>query len=440
MSNLTLTPLDYSDDLINCYQSLSDLPDFVLLESSDKQHGRYDIVTAYSYDSFKISRDAPDIQNAFQQLQSMLPRAVSSCELPFQGGAIGYIAYDFGEVLEGIKSTAHPGNDMPVIDMRFYDWAIVVDHRLKQVNLVSENSKPETAVYIREALARWRRCQETSRCFTLSQLFTPLISKQSYQHSFNAIHQELVCGRSYQVNYTQPFLGQYQGNPWEMYKRVRAKNPVPYSAFLRCADGDILSFSPERYLLMDKLQVLTSPIKGTARRSADPAMDEQLRDSLVACAKNRAENTMIVDLLRNDLGKIAKPGSIKVTNLCEIQSFNAVHHLVSHIEAECVAEMTPIQIFAAGFPGGSITGAPKREAMHIIHEHEPFSRGVYCGSIAYFSAHGRFDSNIAIRTLTAKKETLYLSAGGGIVIDSKWEDEYLECFTKIAAIVGSMQD
>lgn len=439
MSSLTLTPLTYSDDLIANYQALSDLPGFVLLESSDKQRGRYDIVTALPYDSLTVLRDSANIHDAFKQLQSMLPSRTSACDLPFQGGAIGYIAYDLGEILAGISSKPHIANDMPIIDMRFYDWAIVVDHQIKCVNLVAANDKSETAAHIDEVQARWQRGSVSAAPFILQQAFTPLIKEREYQQAFNAIHQELTRGRSYQVNYTQPFLGQYSGDPWEMYKRVRAKNPVPYSAFLRTADGDIVSFSPERFLTMNQGIVLTSPIKGTTKRSADPVLDEQLKASLIASTKDQAENVMIVDLLRNDLGKFAEPGSVKVTGLCQVQSYNAVHHLVSNIEARCPSSTTPIQVFQACFPGGSITGAPKREAMRIINEQEPFARGVYCGSIGYFSVHGRFDSNIAIRTLIAKEETLYLSAGGGIVIDSNWQDEYRECFTKIAAIVNHMR-
>lgn len=438
MCRLTLTPLLYSDDLIAYYQTLLDLPGFVLLESTDKQRGRYDIVTALPYDSLRILRNEPNIHNAFQQLQSMLPNSPSFCELPFQGGAIGYIAYDLGEMLAGINSVPHSSNDMPLIDMQFYDWAIVVDHHLKCVSLVSANTQPETEKVIKEIQARWLQRSSASSSFILQEPFAPLIDQKDYQHAFKAIHQELTRGRSYQVNYTQPFIGHYSGDPWAMYKMVRVKNPVPYSAFLRGANGDILSFSPERFLTMDNGHVLTSPIKGTTKRSADSKLDEQLRASLVASSKNHAENVMIVDLLRNDLGKFAIPGSVKVTALCEVQSFNEVHHLVSDIEAQCVPDITPLQIFEGCFPGGSVTGAPKREAMRIISEHEPYARGVYCGSIAYFSAHGRLDSNIAIRTLTAKEETLYLSAGGGIVIESNWEDEYRECLTKIAGIVNHL--
>lgn len=430
--------MPYHDDLIANYQSLSDLPGFVLLESSDKQRGRYDIVTALPYDSFKVLRGSPSVHQAFEQFKSMLPSAPSPYDFPFQGGAIGYFSYDFGAELININTNAHPLNDMPLIDMRFYDWAIIADHQRKSVHLVAANNKPETVYVLEDIKSRWQRQPIVYQPFKLQQAFTSMISRQDYQQAFTAIHQELVRGRAYQVNYTQPFLGKYSGDPWEMYKRIRLKNPVPYAAFLPCVDGDIISFSPERFMHIENGLVLTSPIKGTAKRSSNRAMDELLKSSLELSAKNRAENVMIVDLLRNDLGKFAKPGSVRVTSLCEIQSFNAVHHLVSNIEAQCPDRITPLQAFAACFPGGSITGAPKREAMRIVSEHEPYARGVYCGSIAYFSAHGRVDSNIAIRTITAKQESMYLSAGGGIVIDSDWQDEYRECFTKIEAIVRQL--
>ena len=430
--------LDYTHDLITRYQSLSHLPGFVLLESSDKQRGRYDIVTAYPYDSLKVLRNSSSIQGAFNQLQSMMPKASVFCDLPFQGGAIGYIAYDFGEMLAGLSSTPHPCNDMPLIDMRFYDWAIVADHHLKRVSLISANRVPETVDIVCEIKVLWEGSTRLYEPFKLQEAFMPLISKLDYEQAFRAIHQELTRGRSYQVNYTQPFLGRYSGEPWELYKRVRSTNPVPFSAFMRCSEGNILSFSPERFFLMDDGMVSTSPIKGTAHRSTDPLIDEELKSTLKACAKNQAENVMIVDLLRNDLSKFAKPGSVHVTTLCEVQSFKAVHHLVSHIEARYLDNVKPSQVFAACFPGGSITGAPKRESMRVINEQEPYSRGVYCGSIAYLSAHGRVDGNIAIRTITAKDDSLYLPAGGGIVIDSNWEDEYRECFTKIAAIVNEL--
>ncbi len=436
MSPLTITSLPYTDDLIHRYASLSDLPGFVLLESSDQERGRFDIVTALPYETFEVTRDSSDLPQAFERIQSMLPKhCKEESDLPFQGGAIGYVAYDFGEMLAGIHSIPHACNDMPLIHLGFYDWAIVTDHKTKKVHCVLANTQTNTASIAVEVGERWKHPVVRPHPFALIQPFIPLVTQKEYQEAFALIHQELTRGRSYQVNYTQPFLGEYTGDTWGMYLRVRATNPVPYSAFLRGAEGDLLSFSPERFLCIDQGHVYTSPIKGTAKRSLNPFIDAQLKEALLNSSKNRAENTMIVDLLRNDLGKIAVPGSVKVTSLCEAQSFKAVHHLVSHIEAQCAEEITPLQVFSAAFPGGSITGAPKRESMHIINEREPFARGVYCGSIVYFSAHGRCDSNIAIRTVTAKQDTMYLSAGGGIVMDSDWEDEYRECFIKLAAII-----
>lgn len=436
---MTIYPLAYPDDLITHYQSFCDMPGFVLLESTDQRRGRYDIMSACPYDQLKIARDANDINTAFREFERMLPAKKSFCDLPFQGGAIGYIAYDLGAKLAGIHSPPHPMfADLPILDIQFYDWAIVTDHLTRQVNLIVANHRPETASMIAEICNRWKKKSLTNQKFKLLDGFKPLITKQDYQQAFHAIHQDLKQGRAYQVNYTQPFMAGYDGDAWEMYKLISRKNPVPYSAFLRNSSADVLSFSPERFLQMEKGNLLTSPIKGSARRSSDGKEDGELQAALLASSKNRAENVMIVDLLRNDLGKIALPGSVKVKTLCELQSYNAIHHLVSDITAECATHITPVEAFAACFPGGSITGAPKLEAMRVISEHEPFARGVYCGSIGYFSVHGRFDSNVAIRTVTAKNNSLYLAAGGGIVIDSTWEDEYRECYTKIRAIVNEI--
>lgn len=438
MSVLQVYPLPYKNDLVNHYQSFSQLPGYVLLESQDHQHGRYDIMTALPFDELKVSRSSSNCHEALQQLENKLLSVHSSTsDLPFQGGAIGYISYDFGEMLAGIVSKPHPLNDMPLIDIKFYDWAIVVDHHCQKVQLVVAHRNPDTKHYVKDILKRWESQETHYPAFVLYEKFSPLFRKDDYRLAFDAIHQSLKQGRAYQVNYTQPFVGRYRGDSWEMYKKIRVKNRVPYASFIRGLEGDVLCFSPERFLCIDKGVALTSPIKGTTKRLSSLRLDNVAKAHLLASEKNRAENVMIVDLLRNDLGKFSKPGSVKVTALCELQSFKAVHHLVSTIQSECKDNITMPEAFAACFPGGSITGAPKIESMHIIQENEPFSRGIYCGSIAYFSNHGRLDSNIAIRTVTAKHDSLYLSAGGGIVIDSCWEDEYRECFTKIAAIVNA---
>jgi para-aminobenzoate synthetase component 1 len=433
VSVITLLELNYSVDLLAHYQKLSTLPGFVLLESSDKVAGRYDIVSACPY---LLRNSGKDI---FQELQALPGSEQSSLDLPFQGGAIGYFSYDLGANLAGVDSSAQTTlHHLPLFEVGLYDWALIADHHLKKVTLFAANTQPETAGIVEEVLSLWNTRTANNPSFVLQTPFKPLISKADYKTAFDAIYQDLLRGRSYQVNYTQPFNAHYRGDAFAMYCQIRAKNPVPFSAFLGSTAASILSFSPERFLLMDKGTVLTSPIKGTAGRAACPFEDARLRSNLLNCAKNKAENVMIVDLLRNDLGKIAKPGSVVVEGLCEVESYQAVHHLVSHIKAQCQERLSPVEVFAACFPGGSITGAPKRETMHLIAEQEPFARGVYCGSIGYFSRHGRSETNIAIRTITACEETLHLGAGGGIIIDSNWEAEYLECFTKIAAIVNGL--
>lgn len=439
MTTHTEFELNYHTDLSNYYRRLATLPGFVLLESSDKTQGRYDILSAYPYEDFKIEESDLCLNSAFKELQELIPIEHSVNQLPFQGGAIGYLSYDLGTRLRNIHSPVQSSLiGMPLLHVGLYDWAIITDHLLKKTVLFSANTKSETSLIVEEILTRWNAENSINESFHLLNPFTPLISKEDYGEAFESIYQNLEMGRCYQVNFTQPFNACYQGNAWEIYQRIRTKNPVPYTAFLGWDEGKILSFSPERFLLQEGCSLLTSPIKGTIKRSDNFLEDKQLGQNLQGSDKNQAENIMIVDLLRNDLGKIAQTGSVQVKSLCEIQSFRGVHHLVSHIEALRSPNVSSFEAFEACFPGGSITGAPKLESMRVIAEHELYARSVYCGNILYFSRHGRFDSNIAIRTIIARNGILHLSAGGGIVIDSEWEDEYCECLTKIAAITNAL--
>lgn len=440
MSQLQVYPLPYTANLIDQYQAYIDLPGFVLLDSADQQSGRYDIMTALPYDQFVITNTTPHLNLAWLELKQKLTfNFDSDLDFPFQGGAIGYISYDFGARLAGINSKLHPSiAHLPLVDLKFYDWAIIADHQLKQVHLIASHQNSETTIIVQDMLNRWTKPNKHMFDFNLRQAFSTLISQHDYHQAFHSIQQALLTGRSYQVNLTQPFLSNYEGNAWEAYKRIRRHNPVPFSAFLRLPEDDILSFSPERFLSFEKGQVLASPIKGTIKRSPLLIEDQRLKHQLQTSEKDRAENVMIVDLLRNDLSKIAQPASVNVTALFDVISFQSIHHLVSHIEAKSREDVVPMDVFSVCFPGGSITGAPKLEAMKIIHEQEKYARGVYCGCIGYFSQHGRFDMNIAIRTLIATHEQLYMAAGGGIVIDSQCEAEYQECFTKIQAIINGL--
>lgn len=435
MSKYSLSNLEYTADITRYYKKFCDLPGFVLLESTDRTHGRYDILSAWPYDTVTISRDMKHNPDVIQKLTDKIPAFISELDLPFQGGAIGFFSYDFACSEAGINMSPQAGLlSMPLIEMGLYDWAFIVDHLLRKVTVFSANTQNNTGMIVNEMIARWHSRLEKNSGFKLASPFAPLISKADYEASFYAIHADLRKGRCYQVNYTQPFNAGFTGDSWEIYEAVKTSNPVPYSAFLRYEKNDILCFSPERFITIDNGAFLVSPIKGTEKRVSNPKEDRELALKLQASPKNRAENIMIVDLLRNDLGKIAKPGSVVVKALCDIESYEAVHHLVSHIAAESLDNVTQLQAFASCFPGGSITGAPKREAMRVIAEHEPYARGVYCGSIGYISSHGRIDMNIAIRTITAADNTLHLAAGGALVMDSNCDDEYDECFTKMAGI------
>jgi para-aminobenzoate synthetase component I len=431
-----LYSLDYQEPLHDFYQNLASLPGFVLLESADRVHGRYDILSAYPYDRLKIGADDLSISESIQAFKSFVAKMPSNNLLPFQGGAIGYISYDFGARLHGILSTPQPSlKGMPLIDLGLYDWAIVVDHKLKKITVFAACNHQDTPEIVEEIILLWHAKGLKSASYSVNSEFQACITQSEYESAFLAIHQDLKRGRCYQVNYTQAYTSSYSGDLWGLYKNIATQNPVPFSAFLRTIDAEVLSFSPERFLLYEDGRILTSPIKGTIKRSHIPEVDEALKNELLMSSKNRAENVMIVDLLRNDLGKIATTGSVKVSHLCALESYNAVHHLVSEIHALCQQSITPAEAFLSCFPGGSITGAPKIEAMNVIHEQERFSRGIYCGSIGYFSHHGRFDTNIAIRTLIARDNKLHLAAGGAIVIDSTCEEEYQECMIKIEAII-----
>ncbi len=431
--------LDYPQNLGALYQKYADLPGFVLLHSADHQRGRYDILSAYPYRRLRIDEQENDRVRIIADVKEQLPTSPAYGNLPFQGGAIGYISYDFGERLYGITAAKHSRLSIPLINLAFYDWALIADHQLQQLTLFAAHQRVETAEIVKEICSLFNEKQaEAEDFFKVTSQFNPLMQVEEYQQAFANIQQALRAGRCYQVNLTQPFIAAYEGDTWSMYQHIIKRNPVPFAAFLRDEATTVLSFSPERFLLSDQGELLTSPIKGTSPRGKTSEDDLALQQELQRSAKNRAENVMIVDLLRNDLSQISTAGSVEVTALCEVQSFSKVHHLVSTIKAQALPELHPFDLFLACFPGGSITGAPKREAMRVIQEQEAFRRGIYCGAIGYFSQHGRFDTNIAIRTMIAQDKELYLSAGGGIVIDSACDDEYRECFTKIEAILNGL--
>jgi para-aminobenzoate synthetase component 1 len=265
------------------------------------------------------------------------------------------------------------------------------------------------------------------------------MSRQQYASAFARAQQYIQAGDCYQINLAQRFSSRFQGDPWQAYRQLREVAAAPFSAYMQHDDMALMSLSPERFLKVDGSTVTTSPIKGTIGRGNDAQSDQQLAKQLLLSEKDRAENLMIVDLLRNDLGKSCKPGSIKVEQLFELQSFETVHHLVSTITGELDSGQHALDLLAACFPGGSITGAPKIRAMEIIEQLEPDRRAVYCGSIGYISYDGQMDTNIAIRTFLCEQHSIHCWAGGGIVADSRCEAEYQECLSKIARFMKNLE-
>jgi para-aminobenzoate synthetase component 1 len=257
----------------------------------------------------------------------------------------------------------------------------------------------------------------------------------SYQQRFNQIQEYLLAGDCYQINLAQRFEVNYEGSEWEAFNLINGANCAPFSAFITLPESRILSVSPERFIKLDSRKIETKPIKGTRPRGRDDEQENQFIKSLQNSEKDRAENLMIVDLLRNDIGRVAQAGSVCVPKLFDVETFPAVHHLVSTIHAQLNEKYSAVDLLKASFPGGSITGAPKIRAMQIIEELEPHRRNAYCGSIGYISRHGQMDTSITIRTLVAERGKLYAWAGGGIVADSDCEEEYQETLDKLSKIL-----
>jgi len=266
------------------------------------------------------------------------------------------------------------------------------------------------------------------------------VSRDEYAGAFRRVQEHIRVGDCYQVNLTQRFEARADGDPWAAYLRLREINPAPFAAYLDFPDGRVLCSSPELFLRVAGDRVETKPIKGTRPRDTDRARDRALAEALRTSAKDRAENVMIVDLLRNDLGKTCLPGSVRATKLFDVESFASVHQLVSTVEGRLAPGKDALNLLEGCFPGGSITGAPKVRAMQIIEELEPQRRGVYCGAIGYVGYDGDLSLNIAIRTLVQHGDSIYAWAGGGVVADSDVDAEYQESLDKAAALLAVLNE
>lgn len=435
--------LPYSENSARWFLTVRDLGQPVWLDSAWPfcARGRYDIISAAPL--AQIASDTPDPFTATQQqLQQLFPQAVTTHDLPFCGGALGLFGYEAGRRQQRLPPRAiGPGfPDLPAfpdVAVGLYSWAIVTDHHHRHTTLVI---RPETPKPLRrELLLRVRsKLATTTADFRLQSSWRDEFPAGAYRTAFTRLQQYIRAGDCYQVNLARRCNADFEGDPLTAYLQLRAIAAAPFSAYLENEHGAVMCMSPERFLAATNRQLLTQPIKGTAPRSDDPERDHELAVQLQNSEKNRAENLMIVDLLRNDLGRSCKPGSIRVDQLFELQSFATVHHLVSSVHGEMRNGVHALDALRNCFPGGSITGAPKIRAMQIIDELEPQPRSIFCGAIGYVDASGRMDTNIAIRSLLACDKKIYAWAGGGVVADSNCDEEFVETENKIDALLGAL--
>ena len=446
-------------DLTGFFQAVAAEPFAMLLDSAAPEHpnSRYDVLvcrplatltafgrqcTVRRQDNAGHWAEAQHNADPFlllkqiqQELIPALPADVSA--LPFAGGAVGYFGYDLGRVIETIPVKACADIQLPDLAVGLYRQALVLDKQLQQLWYVDSTGAAETT--LADYMAQFDTTKRAPAAFTLTSEWRANMSQREYLHKFGQIQAYLQSGDCYQINLAQRFSAGFDGDAYAAYLALRQTNQAPFSAFIRLDDAAVLSISPERFIEVKKTQVETKPIKGTRPRFADAMQDAESATSLQQSAKDRAENVMIVDLLRNDLGKVCTPGTVRVPALFAIESFPAVHHLVSTVTGQLAPEYDPIDALRAAFPGGSITGAPKVRAMQIIEELEPHRRSVYCGAIGYISQHGHMDTNIAIRTLVVANQHIYCWAGGGIVADSQGDAEYQETYDKVGKILPVLQ-
>ncbi len=358
-------------------------------------------------------------------------------DIPFSTGLAGHLNYELGYELHGLTGRHPTTTDLASVDR--YDWSLVIDHEEHRCWLLIH---PDCPPQIRDkalSLAT-RTANDPAQPEPVTLRWQSLMPETTYLDRFNRIQEYILAGDIYQANLTRPWQAEIpEGvSDWTLYRHLIGSVPAPYSVFHRAMDHSLLSVSPERFISIDQKRMTTQPIKGTRPRGRTESEDLELAKELAASEKDRAENLMIVDLLRNDLSRNAEIGSVKVPDLFKLESYSNVHHLVSTITAQLKETAGPLDALRDAFPGGSITGAPKRRAMEVIDELEIAARGSYCGTAFWLGDDGCFDSNILIRSLIRQGNHLTCSGGGGIVADSQGQEEYQESATKVRQLLSAL--
>jgi para-aminobenzoate synthetase component 1 len=390
-------------------------------------------------------------------------------DLPsFQGGAAGYVGYEFGRTLEAMRESRYDDLGLPDLVLGLYDWVIAWDHAANRAWLIStglseqdDDARTARAQQRRDAVLACLNGQLSTSSSTWTTWPSPpapapsypvdeasfasisglrsSFTRHAYVNAVAAVRDYILAGDIFQANLSQRFEAPLTETPWSVYKRLRSRNAAPFAAFLDFPEATILSASPERFLrVTPDGWVETRPIKGTRPRGIGPEHDAHLGQALVESEKDQAENLMIVDLMRNDLSRVCRPGSVRVSELFALEHYATVHHLVSTVVGRLEPTHDALALLRAAFPAGSVTGAPKLRAMEIIAELEPSERGVYCGCIGYASLTGALDTSVAIRTAVARDGRITVSAGGGITFASELLQEYRETLDKARGMIDTL--
>ncbi len=363
--------------------------------------------------------------------------------LPFIGGFVGYLGYDLCHFVEQLPRTTVDVVNIPDMSFGLYMGGFVIDHKNNKTFVTDINSDGCGESRIQSLLSIVAQSTDCTENYKIKRKTAANIKsnfeKEPYKEAISKVKNYIRSGDIYQANMTQCFFGQMEGNALELYQKLRDINPAPFASYIDFGEGQIASSSPERFIKISGGIIETRPIKGTRPRGATPEEDAKNREDLKTSEKDQSELLMIVDLERNDLSKVAKVGTVNVTELFSIEEYPTVHHLVATVQAETKEQLSPIDVIEATFPGGSITGAPKIRAMEVIDELEPTSRNLYTGSIGYIGFNGVTDLNIVIRTFVCKDGIAYFQAGGGIVWDSVEEDEYQESLDKARALKRALE-
>lgn len=420
---------------------------FILDSAMDKNKlGRYSFISSNPFKTLKYKNSK---ENPLDFLQNELNKykVENNTDLPFIGGAVGYLSYDLGNYIENLPRSAK--DDLNVYDLYFglYDYVIVVDHLEEKTYIATPDldiKKEENIIlHIENKINEGEIKGIDTICYEEKEVaptkLTSNFTKKEFENSVEKVRQYIKSGDIYQANLTQRFSGKTTLSSYELYRDLRRVSPAPFGAYLNFDDFNILSNSPERFIKCIDRKLETRPIKGTRPRGKNKEEDLKLQEELRNSEKDRAELLMIVDLERNDIGRISKIGSVKVPELFVIEPYANVNHLVATVVGQLDDDKDAVDVIKATFPGGSITGAPKIRAMEIIDELEPTQRNVYTGSIGYIGFNGDMDLNIAIRTIVKKEDNVYFQVGGGMTWGSDPSEEYQETLDKAQSIMKALR-